>query len=187
LPLSHDEVVHGKGSLLGRMSGDEWQKFANLRLLLSYQWATPGKKLLFMGGEFGQWREWNHDAALDWDLVCEGNRHDGVQRLLGMLNRLYREEPALHSGDVDPGGFEWVDCQDAEQSTLVFLRRCPRGGGMLLAAFNFTPVPRPNTKIGVPCAGYWREVFNSDAAEYGGSGLGNLGGANALPIGWHFR
>jgi 1,4-alpha-glucan branching enzyme len=187
LPLSHDEVVHGKGSLLGRLPGDDWQKFANLRLLLSYQWATPGKKLLFMGGEFGQWREWNHDAGLDWHLVQEGNRHDGIQRLIGMLNRLYREDPALHSGDADAAGFEWIDCQDAEQSTLIFLRRCPRSGGLLVAAFNFTPLPRLNTKIGVPRAGYWREVFNSDAAEYGGSGTGNFGGTNALPIGWHFR
>jgi len=187
LPLSHDEVVHGKGSILGKMPGEEWQRFANLRLLLSYQWSVPGKKLVFMGAEFGQWREWNHDASLDWHLVQEGNRHDGVQRLLGRLNQLYREESALHAGDAEAGGFDWVDCHDSDQSTLVFLRRNPGTGEVLIAAFNFTPIARVNVKIGVPSGGFWREVLNSDAAEYGGSGEGNLGGVNAVPVGWHFR
>jgi 1,4-alpha-glucan branching enzyme len=187
LPLSHDEVVHGKGSLLGKMPGDDWQRFANLRMLLALQWFTPGKKLLFMGGEFGQRSEWNHEASLDWHVLQAGNRHDGIQRLVGMLNHLYRTEPALHASDADPGGFEWVDCHDSEQSTLIFLRRLPGARDVLLVAFNFTPVPRPHTKIGVPRGGRWRELFNSDATEYGGSGQGNFGGVDALPLGWHFR
>jgi 1,4-alpha-glucan branching enzyme len=187
LPLSHDEVVHGKGSLVNKMPGDEWQKLAGLRLLLAYQWATPGKKLLFMGGEFGQWNEWNHDAGLDWHLVEPGNRHDGLLRLMGRLNQLHREESALHGGDCRPEGFEWVDCHDAEQSTLAFLRRCPHSGRQVLAAFNFTPVPRPNCRIGVSVPGRWVEILNTDAVEYGGSGQGNLGGADTVPIGWHFR
>ncbi len=187
LPLSHDEVVHGKGSILGKMPGDEWQRFANLRLLYSYQWAIPGKKLLFMGSEFGQWREWNHDASLDWHLVVEGNRHDGVQRLLGRLNELYRGERSLHGGDSDPAGFEWVDCHDSEQSTLIFLRRDPGTGEVMLVLFNFTPMVRHLVKVGVPTGGFWREVLNSDATEYGGSGQGNMGGVHAVPVGWHFK
>jgi 1,4-alpha-glucan branching enzyme len=185
LPLSHDEVVHGKGSLLGRMPGDDWQRFANLRLLLAFQWLTPGKKLLFMGGEFGQWNEWNHDTGLDWHLIQQGNRHDGIQRVVGMLNHLYREEAALHDGDTHPQGFEWIDCHDAEQSTLALLRRAPATGEVILAAFNFTPVPRPNTRLGAPRGGRWREIFNSDAVEYGGSGQGNLGGVDSVPLAWH--
>jgi 1,4-alpha-glucan branching enzyme len=187
LPLSHDEVVHGKGSLIGKMPGDEWQKFANLRLLLACQWAQPGKKLLFMGCEFGQWREWNHESSLDWHLVQEGNAHNGVQKLVGHLNWLYRHEPALHEGDVTPSGFEWVDANDSEQSTLSFLRKSERTGDLILAVFNFTPVPRANVRVGVPRPGFWREILNTDASHYGGSGQGNHGGVEAAPLGWHFR
>lgn len=187
LPLSHDEVVHGKGSLLGKMPGDEWQRFANLRLLLAYQWAQPGKKLLFMGGEFGQVAEWHHDSSLSWHLVQDGNPHSGLQKLVGHLNWLYRQEPALHEGDTNPSGFEWVDANDADQSTLSFLRKSERTGDVILAVFNFTPVPRHNLRVGVPGGGFWREVLNTDAAEYGGSGKGNHGGVDAAPLGWHFK
>jgi len=185
LSLSHDEVVHGKGSLLRRMPGDDWQRFANLRLLLAYMFAQPGKKLLFMGTEFGQWDEWNHEASLDWHLV-DYDRHAGIQNLLRDLNRLYREEPALHQLDADPAGFEWVDANDSSQSCLTFLRK-DRAGSALLAALNFTPVPRHDYRIGVPAPGLWEEIFNSDAKEYGGSGQGNLGGAAAAPVAFHGR
>ncbi len=182
LPLSHDEVVHGKGSLLARMPGDDWQKFAGLRLLLGYQWSLPGKKLLFMGGEFGQWAEWSHEGSLDWHLL-DDPMHAGVARWTADLNRLYRNEPALHELDADPGGFEWVEA-DAASSTLAFLRRS-RDGGAVLVACNFTPVSRPHTLLGVPDPGYWRELLNSDAEPYGGSGIGNLGGVEAQPVPWH--
>jgi len=187
LPLSHDEVVPGKGSLLAKMPGDEWQKFANLRLLLAYQWAQPGKKLLFMGGELGQWHEWAHESSLDWHLVQDGNRHNGLQKLVGRLNWLYRHEPALHEGDTTPAGFEWVDADDAEQSTLSLLRKSERTGDLILAVFNFTPVPRHNSRMGVPRDGFWREILNTDAHDYGGSGQGNQGGVEAAPFGWHFK
>ncbi len=187
LPISHDEVVHGKGSLLGKMPGDEWEKFANLRLLLAYQWAQPGKKLLFMGCEFGQWKEWNHDSSLDWHLVQDGNAHNGIQKLVGHLNWLYRNQPALHEGDANPSGFEWVDANDAEQSTLSFLRKSEKTGELVLAVFNFTPVARPNARVGVPRPGLWREILNTDAQEYGGTGQGNQGGIEASPLGWHFK
>ncbi len=185
LPLSHDEVVHGKGSLLEKMPGDEWQRFANLRLLLSYMWAQPGKKLLFMGGEIGQWREWRHDESLDWDLL-ERAPHEGVRRLVTELNRAYREEPALHLFDCKPAGFEWVDCADWQGSTVSFLRK-GAGGESILVACNFTPVPRLGYRIGVPCGGTWREIFNSDAAEYGGGGMGNLGAVQAEAVPAHGR
>ncbi|MBN2508285.1 MAG: 1,4-alpha-glucan branching protein GlgB [Verrucomicrobia bacterium] len=187
LPLAHDEVAPGRGSLLARMPGDEWQKFANLRLLLAWQWAQPGKKLLFMGGEFGQWTAWSGEASLDWHLVQVGNRHDGLQKLVGQLNWLYRHEPALHESDAAPSGFEWVNAEDAEQSTLSFLRVSERTTDVILAVFNFTPVPRHNTRVGVPRGGFWREVLNTDARDYGGSGQGNQGGVEAAPFGWHFR
>jgi 1,4-alpha-glucan branching enzyme len=181
LPLSHDEVVHGKSSLLGKMPGDVWQKFANLRLLFGYQFAKPGKQLVFMGGEFGQWREWIHDESLDWHLL-EHAPHQGIRRWVADLNRLVREEPALHELDFEPGGFEWMDCADHENSVLAFVRR-PRGdGGEVLVALNFTPVPRPGYRVGVPRGGYWREVLNSDAGDYGGSGMGNLGGPRDGPL-----
>ncbi len=183
LPLSHDEVVHGKGSLLAKMPGDDWQKFAGLRLLLGYQWSLPGKKLLFMGGEFGQWDEWSHDGSLDWHLLDQP-MHAGLARWTADLNRLYRSEPALHELDADPGGFEWVEAGDAASSTLAFLRRS-KGGRTVLVACNFTPVLRRHTLLGVPHPGHWRELLNSDAEPYGGSGIGNLGGVEALPVPWH--
>ncbi len=185
LPLSHDEVVHGKGSLLDKMPGDEWQRFGNLRLLLSYMWAQPGKKLLFMGGEIGQWREWRHDESLDWDLL-EHAPHEGVRRLVADLNRLYREEPALHRFDCEASGFEWVDCADWQGSTVSFLRKAADAGPILVVC-NFTPVPRLGYRVGVPVGGTWREVFNGDAAEYGGGGMGNLGAVRAESVPAHGR
>ncbi|HZM57140.1 MAG TPA: alpha amylase C-terminal domain-containing protein, partial [Acidimicrobiales bacterium] len=181
----HDEVVHGKGSLLGAMPGDDWQKFANLRLLYGYQYALPGKKLLFMGDEFGQWQEWSHERCLDWHLL-EHAPHAGLLRLVSDLNRVYREEPALHELDAEPSGFEWVQADDVTHSTMSFLRRSKSGSAVLVVC-NFTPVPRPNLLIGVPGAGYWREILNSDATVYGGSGVGNLGGVEAQPVPWHGR
>ncbi|MBZ5587155.1 MAG: 1,4-alpha-glucan branching protein GlgB [Acidobacteriia bacterium] len=185
LPLSHDEVVHGKGSLLDKMPGDEWQRFANLRLLLAYMWGQPGKKLLFMGGEIAQWREWRHDESLDWHLL-QYAPHEGVRRLVADLNRLYRAEPALHENDCDSAGFEWVDCADWQGSILSFLRKGKKGTAFLVAC-NFTPVPRLGYRIGVPSGGVWREVFNSDAAEYGGGGMGNLGAVQAEAVPRHGR
>ena len=184
LPLSHDEVVHGKGSLLSKMPGDDWQRFANLRALLAYQFTVPGKKLLFMGCEFGQWREWDHDRSLDWHLLDEDERHVGLQRCVGDLARLYRAEPALHEGDCEPFGFEWVDASDWESSVLAFLRRA-RDGRPALVVANLTPVVRTNYRLGVPGSGRWREAFNSDATEYGGSGAGNQGGLDAVPVPYH--
>jgi 1,4-alpha-glucan branching enzyme len=185
LPLSHDEVVHGKGSLLGRMPGDEWQRFANLRLLLGYMAASPGKKLLFMGAEFGQEREWNHDTSLDWHLL-DAPLHAGLCRWTADVNRLYQSVPALHVLDCDPAGFEWVDLHDAENSVLAFLRRSASGGTVLVAA-NFTPVPREGYRLGVPAGGTWREIANSDATAYGGSGVGNLGAVDAEEVESHGR
>jgi 1,4-alpha-glucan branching enzyme len=186
LPLSHDEVVHGKQSLLGKMPGDDWQKFANLRTLYGLMFTQPGKKLLFMGGEFGQWREWNHDASLDWHLL-EHPPHQGLQRWVRDLNTLVRGEPALHELDCDPAGFAWVDCNDSESSVISFLRRGRSPDDWLLVACNFTPVPRHDYRVGVPRAGRWDEVLNSDAPLYGGSGQGNLGSATATPPACHGR
>jgi 1,4-alpha-glucan branching enzyme len=186
LPLSHDEVVHGKGSLLGKMAGDEWQKLANLRLLFGYMWAQTGKKLLFMGGEFAQWREWNHEDSLDWHLL-EQPSHHGVQRWVEDLNRFYRGEPALFELDPEGGGFEWIDANDSAQSVLTFLRNGRSEQDVILVACNFTPIPRPNYLVGVPVGGAWKEVLNSDATLYGGSGWGNLGGLDTLPISVHGR
>src|SRR5437762_2492434 len=183
LPLSHDEVVHGKGSLIGKMSGDEWQQFANLRLLLGYMWAHVGKKLLFMGGEFGQRREWQHDESLEWH-VLQYPLHAGVRQWLRDLNQLYRSTPALHQLDFSDAGFRWVDCDDADVSVISFLRQ-GTGGELALVACNFTPVPRPTYRIGVPRGGRWRERLNSDAADYGGSGQGNLGALAAAALGAH--
>ena len=180
LPLSHDEVVYGKGSLIGKMPGDSWQQFANLRLLYGYMWTHPGKKLLFMGGEFGQRREWTHEQALEW-WVLQYPEHSGMQRWVCDLNALYRAEPALHQVDFDSSGFEWVDHSDAEDSVISFLR-VPRNGAPVLAVCNFTPLPRPNYLVGVPRDGYWRELLNSDAPLYGGSGIGNFGGVEAAPV-----
>jgi 1,4-alpha-glucan branching enzyme len=180
LPLSHDEVVHGKGSLIGRMPGDDWRQFANLRLLFAYMWAHPGKKLLFMGGEFGQRREWTHEGSLEWH-VLQYPLHQGAQRWVADLNRTYRENPALHKKDFSADGFRWVQRGDWEQSALSFLRLAG-DEAPVLAVFNFTPVPRFNYRVGVPRGGYWRELLNSDADVYGGSGLGNRGGTDALPM-----
>jgi 1,4-alpha-glucan branching enzyme len=185
MPLSHDEVVHGKGSLLNKMPGDDWQKYAGLRLLHSYMYAQAGKKLLFMGGELGQKSEWSHETSLEWHLE-EDPRHRGIQKLVADLNRLYIAERALHVRDTDPGGFEWIDANDSAQSCLLFLRKDDRGG-QILVALNFTPVPRHNYRVGVPEAGFWREIHNSDGEEYGGSGQGNLGGVESASHPSHGR
>jgi 1,4-alpha-glucan branching enzyme len=177
LPLSHDEVVHGKGSLIGKMPGDEWQQFASLRLLFGYMWAHPGKKLLFMGGEFGQRREWQHDESLEWH-VLQYPLHSGVQRWIRDLNRLYRGTASLHEQDFVDAGFQWIDCDDADVSVIAFLRKS-RSGELALVVCNFTPVPREGYRLGVPRAGVWRERLNSDAGVYGGSDLGNLGALTA--------
>ena len=184
LPLSHDEVVHGKGSLMAKMPGDVWQKFANLRLLFGWMYAQPGKKLMFMGDEFGQWDEWDHDSSLDWHLLGD-EHHSGVSRWVGDLNRILRDENALHEIDFDPAGFSWIDASDNEQSVVSVMRRGLAPGDVIIAAFNFTPVPRHNYQIGVPFDGHWRELLNGDAEIYGGSGQGNLGGLDAAPIGRH--
>jgi 1,4-alpha-glucan branching enzyme len=185
LPLSHDEVVYGKGSLLGKMPGDDWQKFANLRLLFGYMYAQAAKKLLFMGGEIGQWREWAHDRSLEWDLL-QYEPHRKLQRWVADLNRLYRNEPALHERDLNPAGFEWVDCNDADSSVISLLRKS-KSEETVLVICNFTPVPRLNYRVGAPHGGYWREILNSDAVDYGGSGWGNLGGVEAAPVPLHGR
>jgi len=186
LPLSHDEVVHGKGSLLGKMPGDPWQKFANLRLLLGYMYTQVGKKLLFMGGEFGQYKEWNHEESLDWHLLAF-HPHAGIKQWVTDLNHLYRKEPALHEFDFQPAGFEWIDCQDSQSSVISFIRKGKTTGSIILVVCNFTPVPRLNYRVGVPREGLWREVLNSDAKEYWGSGLGNFGGVGTDPIAWNHR
>ncbi|MBP8296524.1 MAG: 1,4-alpha-glucan branching protein GlgB [Burkholderiales bacterium] len=186
LPLSHDEVVHGKGSLLAKMPGDRWQQFANLRLLYGYMWAFPGKKLLFMGGEFGQGGEWNHDAELDWGALGDPH-HLGVQRLVADLNRVYRGVPALHQCDCDAHGFEWIDFADREQSVIAFMRRGRNNRDLVIALCNFTPVPRHGYRIGVPQPGAYREVINTDAAFYGGSDVGNAGGLAAIAAPCHGR
>jgi 1,4-alpha-glucan branching enzyme len=186
LPLSHDEVVHGKASLLSKMPGDDWQKFATLRLLYGYMYAQPGKKLLFMGGEIGQWHEWNHDTSLDWHLL-QYDSHRGLQRWVEDLNRLYASEPALHELDYNPSGFAWVDCNSSDDSVLSFLRSGHTTGTILLAVCNFTPVVRYEYHLGVPRGGRWQEVLNGDAHEYGGSGVGNEGGVEATDLPSHGR
>jgi len=186
LPLSHDEVVHGKGSLLGKMPGDDWQKFANLRLLFGYMYAQPGKKLIFMGGELGQWSEWAHDRSVDWHLL-ETPRHAGLQRWIRDLNRLYRDEPAMHAADFTNEGFQWIDCNDSVHSTISLIRRHAAPTDDVIAVFNFTPVPRQNYRVGVPGGGAWEEVLNSDARDYGGSGQGNLGLLETAPVPFHHR
>jgi 1,4-alpha-glucan branching enzyme len=186
LPLSHDEVVYGKGSLLGKMPGDDWQKFANLRLLFGHMYAQPAKKLLFMGGEFGQWSEWYHEESLDWQLL-EFPLHAGLQRWVKELNRTYRTEKALYELDFDPAGFEWIDCNDTQQSTLSLFRKSRSTSEIILVVLNFTPTPRYNYQVGAPRGGLWQEILNSDAEEYGGSGHGNFGGIDAVPIEIHGR
>jgi 1,4-alpha-glucan branching enzyme len=186
LPLSHDEVVHGKGSLVNKMPGDEWQKFANLRLLYGHMFSQPGKKLLFMGSEFGQLAEWDHESSLDWHLL-DLELHKGIQLWVRDLNKAYRAYPEFYEGDIDPKGFEWIDCGDYQNSVLTLLRKGKHSGNVLAVALNFTPVPRYDYQIGIPLNGYWKEVLNSDAKEYGGSGVGNLGGAAALDEPFHGR
>jgi len=181
LPISHDEVVHGKRSLIGKIPGDAWQKLATLRLVFGYQWTLPGKKLLFMGGELGVLSEWNHDAELDWALA--GNpAHGGIARWLGDLNAAYRTQPALHAGDCEPWGFRWIIADDRDASVLVYARFAEDAGRPIVVVANFTPVPRDGYRLGVPRGGFWREVLNSDAEVYGGSGLGNRGGMHAEPV-----
>jgi 1,4-alpha-glucan branching enzyme len=184
LPFSHDEVVHGKGSLLDKMPGDRWQKFANLRALYGYMWAHPGRKLLFMGCEFGQWREWNHANSLDWHLLAEAD-HRGLQALVQDLNRRYRDEPALYAAESDPASFRWIDAQDAESNVISFRRIVPGQGRELVCVCNLSPVPRQGYRVGLPRAGRWDEVLNTDAARFGGSGLGNLGAIKAVDVPWH--
>jgi 1,4-alpha-glucan branching enzyme len=184
LPLSHDEVVYGKGSLIRKMPGDKWQKFANLRALLAYMYAQSGKKLLFMGGEFGQWSEWYHEASLDWDLLAHP-MHEGLRRWVVDLNRAYRNEKALYERDFAPGGFQWIDCNDSLQSTISLMRKGSREEDTVIVACNFTPVPRHNYRVGAPSGGFWLEILNSDSTEYGGSGQGNMGGIEASPLPFH--
>ncbi len=186
LPLSHDEVVHGKGSLFGMMAGDEWQKYANLRLLYGYMFGQPGKKLLFMGGELAQWPEWKHESSVEWNVENQPF-HSGVQKWMADLNRVYRAEPALHELDFSPDGFEWIDFSDAKNSTLSFLRKARSRSDLMLAVFNFTPMALKAYRVGVPRGGRWEEVLNSDAKEYNGSGQGNYGGVSAEPTRWHNR
>jgi 1,4-alpha-glucan branching enzyme len=185
MPISHDEVVHGKGSLLSKMPGDDWQKLANLRLLLGYMYTQPGKKLLFMGCEIGQWGEWDHNSSLDWNLL-EHDRHKGLHHWVEDLNRTYQNEAALHR-DTDPAGYEWIDGSDADNSAISFLRRGADPAEEILVVCNFTPVPRAGYRVGVPAGGYWKELLNSDGKEYWGSGLGNSGGVQADPIPSHGR
>lgn len=186
LPLSHDEVVHGKRSLLSQMPGDYWQRFANLRLMYGYQYTTPGKPLLFMGGEFGQWTEWNHDAEIDWALL-HFDKHDGLRRFLGDLNAVYRREPALHELDFDPAGFSWIHADDAHNSVFAYCRHARQHRESVVVLLNMTPVPRPGYRVGVPAPGFYREIVNSDAKIYGGSDLGNAGGIQSEPIPFHGR
>jgi 1,4-alpha-glucan branching enzyme len=185
LPLSHDEVVHGKRSLIGRMPGDDWQKFANLRTLLAYQWLFPGKKLLFMGGEIGQRAEWNENAQLDWWLLDAGPFHRGLQQFVADLNKLYAASPGLWQADYDHAGFNWIDCNDRENSVLSFLRQTADGKNHTAVILNLTPVPRPNYRVGLPCGGQWKEVLNSDAEIYAGSNQGNYGGVTAQAVPAH--
>jgi 1,4-alpha-glucan branching enzyme len=184
LPLSHDEMVHGKGSLIGKMSGDRWQRFANLRAYFTFMWTHPGKKLLFMGGEFAQEREWNHDIGLDWQLLGEP-LHEGVRRLVRDLNHLYRSTSALHRLDCEPDGFHWIDVANAAESIISYLRRGRDPHEIAVIVCNFTPVPRENYRIGVPQPGRYRERINTDAVEYGGSGIGNAGEVHADPEPMH--
>jgi 1,4-alpha-glucan branching enzyme len=184
LPLSHDEVVHGKGSIFEKMPGDDWQRFASQRLMYAYMFTQPGKKLLFMGDEFAQYREWTHEETLDWALL-NFHEHAGVAQLVHDLNRLYRSEPALHERDFDPAGFHWIDGSDSDNSVLSYYRTGKSTKTAVVAVCNFTPVPRHHHRTGVPCGGFWQEVVNTDAPIYGGAGVGNYGGFDAEAIPWH--
>jgi 1,4-alpha-glucan branching enzyme len=186
LPLSHDEVVYGKRSLLSKMPGDRWQQFANLRSLYGYMWARSGKKMLFMGSEFGQWNEWNHDDSLDWHLLDgDGTEHHGLQALVRDLNRLYRSEPALYEGDCDPRGFQWIDPNNSDENVIAFVRTALTSNRKVVCVCNFSPVVRTAYRLGVPASGYYREILNTDAEAYGGSNRGNAGGAWAEPSASH--
>jgi len=179
LPLSHDEVVHGKRSMLSKMAGDRWQQFANLRALYAYMWARPGKKLIFMGGEFGQWNEWNHDASLDWHLL-EYSDHRNLHDLMRELNRIYRAEPALWEADTEPAGFRFIDADNADDNVVAFMRNAPRSGARpIICVGNFSPVVHENYRIGVPRAGEYREILNTDSAYFGGGNIGNAGAVHA--------
>jgi 1,4-alpha-glucan branching enzyme len=184
LPLSHDEVVHGKGSLLDKMPGDRWQQFANLRALYGYMWAHPGKKLLFMGCELAQESEWSHERSLDWHLL-ERPEHRGVQQLVGDLNRFYRDEPALWEIDGEPAGFTWLELNDAPANVIAFARFSQGAERTVVCVCNFSPVPRPGYRVGLPRSGRWREALNTDDARYGGSGVVNGEVIEAEEIGWH--
>ena len=186
LPFSHDEVVHGKGSMLQKPPGDAWQKVATLRALYAYMYVHPGKKLLFMGSELGQWREWNHDDSIDWSLQDQP-LHAGLQRFVEDLNRLYRAEPALYERDFDPSGFEWIDCNDHESSVISLIRRAADSEDALVAVLNWTPIARHDYRVGVPGAGYYAELLNSDAEIYGGGNVGNQGGLSSEPVPAHGR
>jgi 1,4-alpha-glucan branching enzyme len=186
LSLSHDEVVYGKGSILNKMTGDEWQKFANVRALYAYMYGMPGKKLLFMGSEFGQWTEWDHEKSLDWHLL-DHDRHQGLARFIQDLNRVYKDEASLHDLDFSAKGFEWLDASDAANSVLSFFRKSSKTGDRILVVCNLTPVPRFNYRLGVNEEGTWKEILNSDAHEYGGSGLGNFGQVATHPLPAHGR
>jgi 1,4-alpha-glucan branching enzyme len=186
LPLSHDEVVYGKGSLIRQMPGDDWQKFANLRLLFGYMYGHPGKKLLFMGGEIGQWDEWYHEKSLDWDLLARAP-HEQLRTWVRDLNGVYRSEPSLHEQDFSQDGFEWIDFRDADSSVISFIRKPSSTNDVFLVVANFTPVPREHYRLGTVCGGFWKEVLNSDSDIYGGSGMGNAGGVWAEPIPNHGR
>src|SRR4029078_9321401 len=175
LPFSHDEVVHGKGSMFGKLPGDDWQKAATLRALFGFMYAHPGKKLMFMGAEFGQGREWDHDHSLDWHLL-EQPLHAGIRRFITDLNRVYRSEPALYEVDFEGAGFSWIDCNDNENSVVSMIRRSRDAADFTVMVATFTPVPRPAYRIGVPEAGFYRELLNSDGQAYGGSNVGNAGG-----------
>jgi 1,4-alpha-glucan branching enzyme len=186
LPISHDEVVHGKGSLLGRMPGDEWQRFANLRAYLGFMWGHPGKKLLFMGCEFGQVGEWNHNTGLDWH-VLQYPVHAGAQALVRDLNRVYREIPALHERDCEGAGFEWIVSDDSDNSIIAWVRKGEKEGDIAIVVSNFTPVPRSGHRLGVPYPGFYREALNTDSGIYNGTNSGNQGGVFADEIGSHAR
>ena len=186
LPLSHDKVVHGKGKLSGKMAGNQWQKYANLRLLYGYMFGQPGKKLLFMGAETGQCPEWGHESSAEWPVENQP-LHAGLQKLVADLNRIYQNQPALHELDFSPEGFEWVDHQDRQNTTLTFVRKSRDGSSLILNALNFAPVPRRNYRVGIPRAGWWQEILNTDARDYGGSGQGNCGGLYAESAPWHHR
>jgi 1,4-alpha-glucan branching enzyme len=184
LPISHDEVVHGKRALLSKMPGDRWRQFANQRALFAYMWARSGKKLIFMGEEIGQWKEWDHDSSLDWNLLDYPD-HREIQVLVRDLNRIYREEPALWEADTDPAGFRWIEADDADSNLIAFMRIAPSSGRRIVCVCNFSPVLRSRLRVGVPSPGRYREILNTDSEAYGGSNVGNMGGVEAAAVPWH--